>query len=453
MSVRSVHSGLYHGVQMLRGRPVAPLMRRLERWDALDPAAYRKLADERLAAMLDYARRTVPMYRSGEWGSVASAGRVALADWPVLDRRLLVEHRERLIAEPYANALGRRRLVPRHSSGSTGVPVTVSWNRVAMAWSWAAEYHPMRWHGLKIGMKTLRMWGRSHAIENFVLNRRFVPAHALTPAELERALRFLDLERPELVWGTPSAVAELARYASRHAWGRRLVPFAKIGGEQVYPFQREEIREHLGARVIEAYGSTEVGPIAAECPAGSLHVLGVNVAVEILRGDAPAPVGEFGDVVVTTLVNRAMPLVRCRIGDSARLSPEPCRCALPQPVLMDLRGRSADLLLAVDGTPVHGSALGQALKRYSGKPPLGAVQQILFEQLDQRHWQIHVEFDQDVERTLLDRQVTELLQETFGAGCRAEIKFVPKIAREPSGKYRYYRAHLRTNGGAQPQPH
>src|SRR5690606_5687521 len=112
----------------------------------------------------------------------------------------------------------------------------------------------------------------------------------------------------------------------------------------------------------------------------------------------------------------------------------------------DLRGRSADLLLAVDGTPVHGSALGHALKRYSGKPPLGAVQQILFEQLDQRHWEIHVEFKEGVERPLLDRQVSELLQETFGAGCQADIRFVPKIAREPSGKYRYYRARPQGNG-------
>lgn len=447
MPVSTLHSGLYHGVQLLRGRPVGPLMHRLKRWDALDSDAYRALAEERLNAMLEYARRTVPMYRSGAWNEIAKSERTALRDWPVLDRRLVVEQRERLIAAPYATPLGRRRVVPRPSSGSTGAPVTVAWNRLAMAWSWAAEYHPMSWHGLGIGVKTLRMWGRSNAIENFVLNRRFVPAHALTPVELERAHRYVEQARPPLVWGTPSAVAELARYvARRHGAGRRLVPFVKIGGEQVYPFQRQEIREHLGARVIEAYGSTEVGPIAAECPAGSMHVLGANVAVEIFNGDAPAPLGEFGDVVVTTLINHGMPLVRCRIGDSARLSPEPCRCALPQPVLLDLRGRSADLLLAVDGTPVHGSALGQALERYMGKPPLGAVQQILFEQHDQRRWEILVELNEEAERSVLDRQVSELLQETFGAGCCAEIKFVPKIAREPSGKYRYYRA--RANGSA-----
>src|SRR5690606_6913291 len=159
MPVSTLHSGLYHGVQLLRGRPVGPLMQRLKRWDALDADAYRALAEERLNAMLEYARRTVPMYRSGAWNEIAKSERTALRDWPVLDRRLVVEQRERLIAAPYATPLGRRRVVPRPSSGSTGAPVTVAWNRLAMAWSWAAEYHPMSWHGLDIGVKTLRMWG------------------------------------------------------------------------------------------------------------------------------------------------------------------------------------------------------------------------------------------------------------------------------------------------------
>ncbi len=100
------------------------------------------------------------------------------------------------------------------------------------------------------------------------------------------------------------------------------MPFVKLGGEQVYPFQRDEIAQHFGARVFESYGSTEMGPIAHECPAGSRHIMADHVYLEIFNGDEPAQPGEFGDLVLTSLFNRAMPLVRCRIGDRGQLSPE-----------------------------------------------------------------------------------------------------------------------------------
>jgi phenylacetate-CoA ligase len=216
------------------------------------------------------------------------------------------------------------------------------------------------------------------------------------------------------------------------------VPYAKVGGEQLYSFQREEIERNLGTRVIEAYGCTEVGAIAAECPRGSMHIL-ANVHIEIFRDGAPAPIGEFGDIVATTLINHAMPLVRVRIGDMGRLSPEPCPCGRPQPVLAELRGRSADLLLATDGSALHSSVLGDALRRYADAPPLGLAQTFMFAQIDRRRWHVEIEAPKLRETTALHQQIAALLGETFGPGCDVEVELVPKILREPSGKYRYYR--------------
>src|SRR5690606_32118253 len=155
---------------------------------------------------------------------------------------------------------------------------------------------------------------------------------------------------------------------------------------------------------------TEVGPIAAECPAGAMHVLATNVWVEIFRDGAPVAPGTTGEGVATTLVNRGMPLVRCRIGDTASISPAPCRACLPQPVLTELRAGSAGVLLAADGRAVHGSVLGEPLERYLGLPPLGRVQQILFEQLDQRRWRVHVEWPRADDFARLAEQLLELLR-------------------------------------------
>jgi phenylacetate-CoA ligase len=434
---RAIHRSVYLGMQRLRGRPVGRAMQDLRRWDTLDAETYRKLCCARLTAMLEHARARVPLYRSEEWRN-ALHGRDPreLQHWPILPREALKARRAELIAD----GTGMLR-VDRRSSASTGAPVTVTWNPEALAWSWAAEYHPMSWHGLSLGARTLRIWGSGRPLENWTLNRHFVPAHDLAPERLDAAVSYLATQCPELVWGSPSSITQLARHVGRSQGPARapLVGFAKIGGEQVYPFQRDEIRRYLGARVIEAYGCTEVGPIAAECPHGSMHVLGANAHIEIVRDGSPVPAGELGEIVATTTINHAMPLIRCRIGDIGRLSPEPCSCGLPQPVLAELRGRAADLLLKADGTAVHGSVLGDALGRYVGKAPLGHAQKVLFQQVDRKTWKVQVESPQGADQAVLDAQITELVRDTFGAECLAECEVVPRIPRETSGKYRYYR--------------
>lgn len=448
---QSIHRALYVAIQRMRRRPVDRYIRELSEWDGLDAEALERMKRAKLQEILSFSYEHVPLYSTPPWRKAIDGRPEALDRWPVLPRDALLDRPEMLIRSG-----SRRGLFARRSSASTGVPVKVYWNLEGLARSWAAEYQPMTWYGIAIGVRTLRIWGSSGLLEAWVLNRRFVPAHDLTPARLDRAVRYLETRRPGLVWGTPSAVFELARHVGAHrARGRSLVPYVKVGGEQLYAFQREEIEHNLGARLIEAYGCTEVGSIAAECPHGSMHIL-ANVHVEIFRDGAPVPVGEFGDIVATTLINRAMPLVRVRIGDMGRLSPEPCRCGRPQPVLAELRGRSADVLLATDGSALHSSVLGEALRRYASEPPLGLAQTFMFAQIDRRRWRVEVEAPKLGEALrigethALHAQVASLLGETFGPGCDVEVELVPKISREPSGKYRYYRTTRNPAAAAAP---
>ncbi len=447
---RVFHRSMYLGIQRVRGRPVGKWIRHLAAWDALDDARYAALSRQRLEALLEFASARVPLYRSDAWRrSIASDPR-DITRWPMLDRNDLVERRNELVAD------GARRplLLARRSSASTGRPIEVLWNADAVAWSWAAEYHPMLWHGLEIGARTLRLWGSASVLENFVLNRHFVPADDLTPLRLDAAAAYIDTRRPQLVWGTPSAVHELARHIGRtdRAAGAFRVPYIKVGGEQLYGFQREEIVRHLGERLIESYGCTEMGPIAAECPAGSLHVLTTNVHLEIFRDGAPAPPGELGEIIATSIVNRGMPLVRCRIGDLGALSPDRCRCGRPQPVLASLRGRAADLVMRTDGTPIHGSVLGDAMQRCAPGTPLGCAQKVLFEQIDRQRWRVRIEAHRRPDLAALERQVGDLLREILGPDCLAETEIVARIPREPSGKFRYYKVLDGSSRRGDPEP-
>lgn len=430
------HQNLYYTLQSMRGRHVGPFVRRLQAWEQLDRASFQHLTRMFLRDALRYAREQVPLYSTGAWHtSLSGADAEKLSAWPVLERKMLISHQAQLQARRFS--LG---VFPRHSSGSTGAVVSVRYNPHAGGWSWAQEYRSMHWFGIPTGSRTLLLWGGGHPLLDWVRNCRVFSTKNLTFDQLERATNYLLEQRPVLCMGLPSAIAQLARHVRAHRphAPAQLVPFVKLGGEQVYPFQRDEIAQHFGARVFESYGSTEMGPIAHECPAGSRHIMADHVHLEIFNGDEPARPGEFGDLVLTSLFNRAMPLVRCRIGDRGRLSPEPCSCGLPHPVLSELVGRAADMFITADGKLVHGSEIGRRLQLFLSRAPLGSVGQVLFQQKSQSHWNVLVESAAGFNDELAG-QLREIVHLTFGKSCGVDIERVALVPREKSGKYRYYR--------------
>jgi phenylacetate-CoA ligase len=276
-------------------------------------------------------------------------------------------------------------------------------------------------------------------LAQWILNRKALVTSDLSPARLSEGLGYLQTARPTYVAGYVSAVAELARYAKLVAPSapRPLVPFVKVLGEILYPFQRQEIEEGLGARVIETYGCNETGTVAYECPAGSLHIFAEHVEVEILREGEPVEPGETGDITLTCTTNRVMPLVRYRVGDRGRFSPEPCSCGRPHPVIAGIEGRIGDVLLTATGGRVHGAALAQLLKDAITRSP-GAMGRVFFEQHDPQTWTVLVQPGPDFGdgiASLLENGVRAI----FGDECRVAVKVVPEIPSEPSGKFRFYR--------------
>ena len=383
------HRILYLSVQQARGRPLGQYIRQLQQWGSLDSMGFRALRQQRLIETLEYARSKVPLYQKGVWATFRGDDYRNLRAWPVLERPTIQAHE----AEMLAHAPGRGRYF-RSTSGSTGGPLRVWMDPAAAGWAWAADYHGLLWHGIQVGARALTLRPRTAgAVGEWIRNNHLVSATDLSSSRLAGAVRFLERRDTTYVWGYVSAVVELAKQARLMGpRSRPLVPFAKVFGEMLYPFQREIIEEGIGARVIETYGCNETGTGAYECPVGSIHVFADHVEVEILNDGEPAPPGEMGDIVLTCTTNRTMPLIRYRVGDRARLLPDPCSCGRPHPVLDGIEGRSGDLLLTSSSTQVHGTAaLGGVSKKVHAKTPPESIRQILFEQHDLRTWIVLVQ--------------------------------------------------------------
>ena len=140
-----------------------------------------------------------------------------------------------------------------------------------------------------------------------------------------------------------------------------------FGGEPWTEGLREKIERALpGLRAVNFYGLSEMcGPgVATECleARDGLHVHEDHFIVEVVDPESGAPVdeGAEGELVFTTLVKEAMPLLRYRTGDIAAVTFEPCSCGRTTARIRGLRGRRDDMII-VRGVNVYPSNVEHAL--------------------------------------------------------------------------------------------
>jgi phenylacetate-CoA ligase len=130
-------------------------------------------------------------------------------------------------------------------------------------------------------------------------------------------------------------------------------------GEACTETFRERARQTLGAEVYDIYGSTESGFVGTECNLHKgLHLMVDQVIVEIVDPTTGLPVqsGAEGELVVTTLWKKAMPLIRYRTGDIASAIQEDCKCNIGLPRISKIKGRASDLV-SIGSTKLHPSAI------------------------------------------------------------------------------------------------
>lgn len=124
-----------------------------------------------------------------------------------------------------------------------------------------------------------------------------------------------------------------------------------VSSEQSSQRERDDLARALGCPVLDEYSTEELTRIAAQCDAGTYHLFEDVTLVEILdpTTQQPVPAGTPGEVVGTYLHNHAMPFIRYRQGDLARVSDAPCRCGRTLRAMSELAGRELDAFVLPSG--------------------------------------------------------------------------------------------------------
>jgi phenylacetate-CoA ligase len=192
---------------------------------------------------------------------------------------------------------------------------------------------------------------------------------------------------------------------------------------------RRIISEAFDLPVYDSYGLREAALVGHECDRFTMHTTDEHVILETIDPETSKLTGGEGELVVTSLISRVMPVIRYRTGDIVTLSNEPCPCGRSLGRIAISGGRIADFVVTNRGKWVAGYFLIYICRSVPGIVKFQAVQDRLGE--------VRVSLVTDVN---FPADGTERVKAAVRARLASDdevlVECVDDIRPAPSGKYR-----------------
>ncbi len=427
--------------------PEPRYLRALRHTQFYSPNAIAALQWGRLTALLDHAYRTIPFYRERFRHAGLTPADVKepsdLLAIPPLTKEDIQTHREEMVSD----CADRSHLVTDRTGGSTGSPLVFYYDLDRLASRQAATHRHNEWAGWRVGDKVAVLWAAPRDIPTGggwrrFLRRRlltrdmFLDASELTEAKMAAFAEALHEFQPRIFLAYSNTMAMYARYVAERRMPHLRPAAIVCSAEVLKEDDRTLIAETFGCPVFNRYGSREFAVIASECELhDGMHVNAENLYVELVRAGRHVQEGT-GEVVITDLMNKAMPLIRYRIMDMAAPMTGPCACGRGLPRLDMCEGRVTDFIVTPEGAAVSGVALATYVI-----PTVAGLHksQICQEAIDRITVKIVTKADQTADVSEL---LCRKLREFVGERMRIDVIPVDDIAAEGSGKFRFIRSNL-----------
>src|SRR6266852_1066319 len=192
----------------------------------------------------------------------------------------------------------------------------------------------------------------------------------------ERQVMLMQDFGARILGATPSYALNIAEVAAGLGVDLRKLSlrFGCFGAEPWSEAMRRDLEAKFGIKAQDTYGLSEIiGPgVASEChqAQSGLHIWEDHFLCEVIDPDTTQvlPLGECGELVLTTLTKEALPMLRYRTRDITRLIEEPCACGRSHRRMMRMMGRSDDLLI-IRGVNVYPSQVEAFLVGFPGLAP------------------------------------------------------------------------------------
>jgi phenylacetate-CoA ligase len=428
-----------------------------DRWSSEQLLAHQR---QRLGEVVEHARSRSAFYRE----LYAGIDEIDLARLPIIDKATVMDHFDELVCDPRLTLralehhldglerdelyLGEYRVLA--TGGTTGRKGVFAYDRAEWRELVAAFYRMSDYVGLRprfprrVPIAAVGAARPAHMSYRLSVNAdtgifRVQRLSATSP--LDEIVAGLNAHQPEFLYAYSSMVSllTLEQLEGRLHINPRIVVSS---GETPTGDLAAAVHSAWGGAWFELYGTTETGISGIHCAEHTgMHLFEDQFILEVVdENHRPVPLGEVGHhILVTSLVNRAQPLIRYVISDLVTIRPEPCPCGRPFRVVAGIEGRNDDILRLVgpDGTQivVHPLVL---------RSPMAAVPGLREYRILHDELGLHVRvalrpgFAVEDTTTAIRRGLTSAISALGAAEPEVSVEVVERIedGRDSAGKFR-----------------
>jgi len=397
---------------------------------------------QKLKATIKYAYENVPFYKRkfDDAGVKVENIRSAadLAKFPITTKSEIQRNSSQDLK---AKGIEFSECLRKTTSGSTGIPLEIFVDRRALDFENALWTRALMENGLRLRDKMTVLGDprsfpkRKKWFESFGVARRDYLSIFDDVADQMEALKNYQ---PDAIRSYPTALSAIASSSKGEEISvkpRSIFTFSELLDKT----SRNVISSAFGSELFDNYASSEFGLMAWECREhNGYHVNIDSIVMEFCSHEEPVALGERGEIVCTSLSNRAMPLIRYKMDDVGIPVEDRCSCGRTLPLMRIIEGRKDDFLTTTDGKAIPPTiffpfpfANFDAIKQF----------RVIQERKDQLVVQIVPKMHSFNDPILLQNAQANI-HEIFGKDMNVEFQIAEQLDRDPSGKLRKIISHV-----------
>lgn len=316
-----------------------------------------------LKETLKYCGRYVPYYKElfskYKFDPSLFTSFSQLHDLPILDKKVVQENIDKLTSVQYE----QKKIVSIYSGGSTGVPAEYRYHRdiypiekAFMHFQWGrVGFNPKRVNkiailrGIKPKRRDFEILGDKLILSSYIADKN----------QFDKYLSVLECYNPDYLHAYPSILYMWSKYINDKQYTLNLSNLRAIflGSENLYDFQRSSIERAFKVRVYTWYGHTEKGCLAGECETSNSYHIFPHYGYSEVLGEYDEQGEKRGQLIVTSYLNKVMPLIRFNTEDIVILSDSICDCGRGHRLIKKVDGRTSEYLLDLNGKVIPANVL------------------------------------------------------------------------------------------------
>jgi phenylacetate-CoA ligase len=336
----------------LNGFPIEVAREFLSEIVAVPEKDYADFLEKRKRDIAEFHLQNNPLYKS----IVGKSSFETWTDLPIMKKSDLQKPLSQRLSKGYSE----KNVFINKTSGSSGDPMTFAKDKFCHALIWANIMRRFKWYGIDFnhswqarfyGMPLDKIANAKLRLKDFLSHRYRFNIFDFSDAGMDKMIDVFRNKKFDYINGYTNSVLLLAKHLQKkNIVLKNICPTLKVfisTSEMLFDNDRKFLEKQLGVPVVNEYGAAELDVMAFENLEKNWEVNAETTFIEIVdENDNVLPYGKEGRIIVTSLYNKAHPMIRYDVGDIGILDE---KSTAKKPILKKLTGRTNDVAILPSG--------------------------------------------------------------------------------------------------------